>query len=106
VSIFASNYNCFFLLEGTLNLASLYVDCFYKNRFILIELQNVDVVLFIVNKQVLVIKGCEQVLGRILRSLHRADLFVFYNFSVIGYYVKGVLQHCFVVGNARLFLGE
>ena len=87
MSIFASNYNGFFLLEGTLNLASFYVDCFYKDWFILIELQNVDIVFFIVYKQEFVIKGCEQVLGRILRSLHRADLLVFYDFSVIGYYV-------------------
>ena len=57
VAIFASYDDALLLLKRTLNLAPFYFDCLYELGPVFKELENVDVVLFVVDKQVFVVVG-------------------------------------------------
>ncbi len=64
-------------------MATFYFNCLYELGAVFEKLENVDVVLFVVDKQVLVVVRNTNVLSRVGRALHGADLLVLSDFSMV-----------------------
>lgn len=83
VTVPATDYYALLLLKRTLNLASVDIHCFQELLLVFHKLENVNVILLVVYKHVLVVIGNTKVLPRIGRTLHGAYLIVPGNFSMI-----------------------